>query len=322
MNSIQARTQLDRWHDLAPADRREARLRVQLIRAETPAGEAAEALARTYLDGPDGQWATALGSEVFLALYAVGKPATALAARVADRLAAKDAAQSWASARLAARDGRRDDALRLARAAIAEGSRTEVIEAARAITSVATSPGQDRAPIDSSASAMDAAVAREPRVSDLRVMSGILRHLQERYVDEAACYRAALDIQPSHAIARNNLAWVLGEDQSKHADGLAIIDALIRDEGPDAERLGTRGVILMRLGRLPDAIHDLEESIKLRPASLTSYYLALAFHKAGRSTDSALALASALKGGLSPSEIDSPQRAEYEALLASSRAGR
>lgn len=60
----------------------------------------------------------------------------------------------------------------------------------------------------------------------------------------------------------------------------------------------------------------------MRPASLTSYYLALALRKAGRSTDSALALDSARKAGLSPTEIDSPQRAEYQALLVGSGAER
>jgi tetratricopeptide (TPR) repeat protein len=317
-----ARKQLDRWHAITPDDRREARLRVLLIREETPPGEVAAALERAYLDRGDGPSATALGLEAFLALFALDKSASAVATRVADRLAAKDPALSWAPAKIAAREGRHDDAFRLARIATAKGSRAEIIEGAQALMMVATSPAQKRAVIDSAAVAIDEAIAREPKVPDLLIMAGILRHVQERYDDEAALYRAALDVQPTNAIARNNLAWILGETLGKPAEGYALIDGLIRDNGSDADRLGTRGVILMRLGRLPEAIRDIEESIKLRPAPLTSYYLALTYQKAGRAADSARTLEAARKAGLAPSEIDAPRRPEYQALLASSKAVR
>ena len=244
--------------------------------------------------------------------------------------AKRSPAQSWAAARVAAREGRRDEAFRLARAAIASGGPAEARRAARAALVLATSPTADVSAREAASGVLEAARERAPKVADLLVMSGILRHFQARYDEEAAFYQARPAQRPACPTR-------LQPEQPRPGSsprirpritprGLAIIDAPILKDGsprpPDADRLGTRGVILMRLGRLPEAIRDLEESIKLSPVSLTSYYLALAFHKAGRSADSALALDSARKAGLSPTDIDSPQRAEYYALLAASRAER
>ena len=311
----QARTQLDRWLAAAPGDRREAALRARLIVQETPPGEAAAALERAYLDRGDGPAAEAMGAAAFQALLAMGPGAAPGAARVADRLAAGSPAQSWAAARLAARDGRRDEAYRLARAAIDSGAAPGIVEAARAAMVAASAPGADGPALDGAWGVLEAALKRQPRAPDLLVMAGVLRHLQGRYDDEAALYRAALAVQPSHVIARNNLAWVVAEDQGRPAEGLPLIDALIRDEGPDADRLGTRGVTLLRLGRQADALRDLEEAARLRPSALHSYYLALAYRKSGRAADARRNLDAAIRAGLSPAEIDAPQRAEYRSLV-------
>ena len=263
-----ARKQLDRWHAATPDDRREARLRVLLIREETPPGEVAAALERAFLDRGDAPSATPLGIEAFLALFALDKPASAVATRVADRLAAKDPALSWASARIAAREGRRDDAFRLARVAIAKGSRAEIIEAAQVVVGVATSPAQNScAVIDKRR--LGGGGGDRPRAQGPRPPHhgrhpppppGTVRRRGRLLSD-----RVSSDIQPTNAIARNNLAWVLGETLDKPTEGFALIDGLISDNGSDADRLGTRGVILMRLDRLPEAIQDLQ---RVHPSSV------------------------------------------------------
>ena len=255
--------------------------------------------------------------EVFLAVgrrWAPMPPASPPASRNASPPSSP--ASSWAAAQLAARAGRRDEAYRLALASIAAGKGQSVLEAAKAAMIAATSGNPDAEGLDGARDVLDAARRREPKDAELLVMAGVLRHLQGRYDDEADLYRAALGLQPSNLIARNNLAWVVAEDQGRPADGLAMIVDLIRDEGPDADRLGTRGVILLRLGRLDAAVADLEQAAKLRPSALHSYYLALAYKKAGRADDARAAIGTAAREGLSASDVDEPGRAECRALLA------
>jgi tetratricopeptide (TPR) repeat protein len=311
----EARRQLDRLRTIDPDDRREARLRVRLIREEAPPAEVVARLERAYLDRLDGPSSEAMGIEVATTLESMGADAWPVAARVAARLVSKKPALGWIPARLAAREGRRDEACRLALDAIAKGAGPEFREAARVALMVASTAATDRKALDAAAAVLDAALKREPNAVDLLIQSGMTRHLQGRYDDEAVLYRSALARDPSNAIARNNLAWIIGEDQRKPSDALTIIDELIRDAGPEASRLGTRGVILFRLGRLDDAIASLEAGIRLRPAAVSNYYLALAYQKAGRADDARRTLDAARRAGLTIADIDEPSRAEYQAFI-------
>lgn len=315
----QAERQLDRLAQLAPADGREPRLRVRLVRERAPADQVASALEQLHRDAPKGTRADAIGREVFALLYAMGDPADAAAERVARALAAESPAASWALARVLARRGNRSEALEYSKAAIKAPAdsalSTDPQEIARSVME-ATAMVPEPALWDDAAAVLKATLERDPRSVPIHIMSAMLAHLQARYEDEARLYKGLLALQPANPLALNNLAWVLGEDLNRPAEGLPVIEQLIRNAGPTAQTLSTRGIVRLRAGMLPEAIRDLEEAVRLNPLAINHYYLGLAHQKAGNADAARKSFDAARQAGFKPADVDPPHRAEAEKLLA------
>jgi cellulose synthase operon protein C len=315
---VALRKQLDRWLKLVPDDRREAQWRVKLIEAEAPVSELAANLERAALERTEDPAARILGIEVFLKIFSLGAVEEARATRLADRFVAKDAGLSWMSARLENRSGRQARAIELSQTAVGAPSATtfDLTEAAKALMTAATSEtatGRDR---EVAYDVLRAALIRAPKDASILIMRGMLAHVQGLFEEETNCYREVIANQPSNPIALNNLAWVLSENLNRPADGLPFVDALIRNAGPSVEPLCTRGVVLLRLGRVEPAIRDLEHARQISPTPVGSYYLACAYAKDGRRQESRRALDDARRSGLKPSSVEASRRAEYEAVLA------
>ena len=99
-------------------------------------------------------------------------------------------------------------------------------------------------------------------------------------------------------------------------DGLKRINALIEAAGEQPKTLDTRGVILIRLGRLSGAIRDLEAAASSSPSASTRYHLARAYLAAGRRLDAAGAAAKARAAGLRPADLQPSERAEMTRVMA------
>jgi len=308
---------LDRWAATDPGNRREAQLRTRLIVERSPSDGAAAALERAYLDASDGPSGAALGREAALRLAKMGPAALPIAERVAQRLAAKNPACSWAPARVAIHSGRIDEGLTLCQAAMNAGSKPDAHEAARVAAEAAMTKEAAPASIDRTVSLLEAASKRDPGSVDLLSLTAMVRHRQGLYEEEAALYRSILAHQAGHPVALNNLWWVLSEDLHRPAEAIRSIDELIRDVGTSPEAPCTHSVILVRLGRVPEAIRDLGAVARRNPSARCSYYLALAYRKAGRDSDSHRSLIAARQAGPTVATLDPPQRAEYESLVAS-----
>jgi tetratricopeptide (TPR) repeat protein len=112
----------------------------------------------------------------------------------------------------------------------------------------------------------------------------------------------------------NNLAWVLSEGLDQTREALTKIDLLIKLAGRRAENLDTRGVILSRMGRLDEAIKDLEEVAQAEPTGVHFYHLAQAYRKAGRDAEFRKALEKARQAGLNAETLDPTERAAFEAM--------
>ena len=313
---------LDRLASLGPGDPDEARLRVRLIlaRAGPGPGAAAEALERAYADRADapGAGAGSLGRRVFDQLLRLRPPAEAAAGRVAARMAAADPAASWAPATLEARRGRPGPAFALARAAVdAPGAGpADLVAAADAALTVATAPGADAEARAGAAAVLAAALARRAPAADLLLRAAFLAHERGRPEEEVARYRELLALQPRTPLALNNLALALSEGLNRPAEALPMLDAALTLAGRQPYLLGSRGVVLLRLGRAADAARDLEEASARSPSMLRDYHLARAYRLQGRLEDSRKARDRALAAGLSADTLDPAQRPELAPILA------
>jgi tetratricopeptide (TPR) repeat protein len=313
-----AEQQLDHLAELSPGDGREARLRADLAQGRARPEEAVAALEKTVADRGDRPGAEALGREACLRLLELGPPAEAAAERLGRLLAERYPASSWLLARSLARRGRLDEAYGLCRAAVRAGSPADRLEAAQVALETVGRDGPVRADptaIDGALSVVEAARQGDPEDASLLSALAVLQHARGDYREEARLYREALDRDPGSAVVANNLALALSEGIGRPAEGLKLIDALIDREGRDPALLDTRGVILTRLGRLDEAIKDLEDVARARPNGLHHYHLARAYLKAGKTESFRQARELMRRDGLTPEGVDPMERAEVASLL-------
>jgi tetratricopeptide (TPR) repeat protein len=309
-----AEQQVDRLAELSPGDGREARLRADLAQGRARPEEAVAALEKAVADRGDRPGAEALGREACLRLLELGPPAEDAAERLGRLLAERYPASSWLLARSLARRGRLDEANGLCRAAVRAGSPADRLEAAQVALETVGRDGPAQA-IDGALAVVEAARQKDPEDARLLSALAVLQHARGDYREEARLYREALDRDPGSAVVANNLALALSEGIGRPAEGLKLIDALIDREGRDPALLDTRGVILTRLGRLDDAIKDLEDVVRARPNGLHHYHLARAYLKAGQTESFRQARELMRRDGLTPEGVDPMERAELASLL-------
>ncbi|UCG17293.1 MAG: tetratricopeptide repeat protein [Phycisphaerales bacterium] len=75
-------------------------------------------------------------------------------------------------------------------------------------------------------------------------------------------YWRVLELDPDHQRALNDLAWVLGVEEREAEEGLELANRGVDSYPNDPHLLDTRGVLLTRLGRLPEARADLERCLE------------------------------------------------------------
>ena len=158
-------------------------------------------------------------------------------------------------------------------------------------------------------------VRRAPDADDLTELLAVCRHLQGRFDDEVRLYRTVLGRNPRNPEVLNNLAWALAEGLHRPDEALPLAEEAVQLSGRNASCLDTRGMILLRLGRLPDAIADLTEASRSRPTGSCVYHLALAYRKAGKEEEFRKTLDQVRKAGLTAERVDRTERAEFESLL-------
>jgi tetratricopeptide (TPR) repeat protein len=320
----EAERQLDRLQELAPGDPREARLRAALIWDRSPPDQAADNLARAVEARGAGPGAEALGREAFNLIAQQWPKGEKAAERLGKHLAKQRPGASWMAAKaVALQKGRQAEAFELCRAAAAgphadaAAARADAIAACQVAVNIVAAGDDDAGSLRRVEAILDAAQDHvPPGATELLVMRAMIRRFQGRYKDEVRLYREVLALQPGNLIALNNLAWALSEGVNQPSEALEHIDEMIRLIGrssPDA--LDTRGVILTRLGRLDEAIKELEEATRARPTPVFYAHLARAYQKAGQDEQFRKTRDQALRGGFSPKMFDPSERAEIEAML-------
>jgi tetratricopeptide (TPR) repeat protein len=221
-------------------------------------------------------------------------------------------AQGTALARFLASHDRFDEALDLCRPAIEAGSPVEPLQFIQLLD---TSGRLDESRSGKARELAIAAALRVPKdAGTLAITAAILRR-QGRFEDEVGLYRKLLAIDPANIVARNNLAWGLAHDLGKPAEALVEVDRVIKQAGPLPAAIDTRGMILSKLGRLDEAIADLEKAAKVDPSAVHQIHLARAYAQAGRLGDRRKALELARLAAANPSALEPEDRAELDAVI-------
>jgi tetratricopeptide (TPR) repeat protein len=310
----EAEYQLNRLGALSPGDPDEVRLRARLHWDSSRPVESATDLVRRYSAVEGSPGAEALGREIFLILIDAGSGTNAAAERIGRRIAEKNRGASWMPAMAAARASRFDDALQLLQTAVrARPGFEDLRESCRVAVRIAVST-DDPVTLRKVDAILSESRAAAPNEDDLAIMCAYLRHMQANFEEEVKLYQAVLEHRPDNYVVLNNLAWALSEGVNRAPEALKLVDQLIKLAGRDVQALDTRGIILARLGRFDEALHDLEEVIKSEPTPQHHFHMARVYLQAGRTDDARRSMELARQGGLTPREVDPAERGALESL--------
>ncbi len=306
----EAGRRIGRLEALDPNSTRTATAKAWAAHAAGKPAEAAAAIDAVVAaaEAPPGDEAKALACHDIL--LKIGQPADA--EKVAARVAARWPRHSDLLARYQIARGEAAAAMGSCRTALAAGA---PLDAVREATTLAVTRRNDPGVLREVDALAAAARPKLAKSAEFLVYLATIRHLQDRYADEMALYREALAANPQSVRFLNNMAWTLCEGQHDYDEALARVDELIRREGTAAAFLDTRGVILMRLGRLDEAIANLEDSARRMPDPATYFHLARAYLKAGKAADHARVRDLARKGKLDPTTLDPADLADLAEVM-------
>lgn len=144
----------------------------------------------------------------------------------------------------------------------------------------------------------------------------LLKHFQGKYDEEIAAYKSLLAGKPSNLLFLNNMAWTLSEDMNRPKEALDWVDQAIKRAGAQPGVLDTRGVILTRLDRLDEAIHDLEAAAKDSRDGSLYFHLARAHLKKGNADEARKYRELAAATGLTREQLQPSERPEWDAVMA------
>ena len=164
------------------------------------------------------------------------------------------------------------------------------------------------------------AITKAPNSVELRLAAALLKDVEKDYRTAADLYREVLMIDKGNVVALNNLAWLLSEYFDQPDTALKLIDQAIERIGPAPELLDTKGVVLLRLGRIEGpggALELLEEAYQTAPAAHIGYHLAMAYNEVGRYADARLLLERLGPPEEVISDLHGTEVAAYQKLLAS-----
>jgi tetratricopeptide (TPR) repeat protein len=130
-----------------------------------------------------------------------------------------------------------------------------------------------------------------------------LRDQQGKYDESIKAYVQILKHNAEHAVALNNLAWILTYSGGDKELALKHINLALELLGPLPELLDTRGTILLHMDRGRDAVADLQTAISLGASPIRYFHLAQAHLKTANREDAMEALRLATELGLRESQL-------------------
>ena len=132
------------------------------------------------------------------------------------------------------------------------------------------------------------ALAKDGKFVPSLLLLGDLSYRTQNYSEAEAVYKKAIRLQPENGDIYNNLCWVYLDQKIGLEKAEDLIKTALRvTPGHRAYYADTQGVILLRLGRIPESITALKEAVALLPAENAAYlaesyrHLAEAYRAAG-----------------------------------------
>lgn len=113
-------------------------------------------------------------------------------------------------------------------------------------------------------------LGKDPNCINAMSVLGMLLQTSGRSEESTQLYQKILSLQPDNAIAINNLAWIMCEEQGKPGQALELAERGLKMAPNYIDLIDTRGVAYYRLGEFNKAIQDFTTCIKLYPAGAPS----------------------------------------------------
>ncbi len=210
--------------------------------------------------------------------------------------------------------GKVDGALDACRIAAEAGATREPMAIALGLATTGRLDGPQAAKTKAIA---DLVLARQPKDVGLLLMTASLASRQKRYDDAMNACRKAFEASPSSPLCINSLndmAWIFCEELNRPAEALVEVDRVLK-VAATSSAMDTRGVILTRLGRFPEATDQLELCLKKEPVGHRFLHLARAYQKAGKLEQYQGAIDRAKKAGINPAALGPKEREEFAAVI-------
>ena len=148
----------------------------------------------------------------------------------------------------------------------------------------------------------DKALQEGPETPSLLARSGIVQQMSGDVASAVESYRKALKINPRYAVAANNLAYILSQNEADQEQALELAQ-MAREVAPQDPRIAdTLGWILYQRGIYQHALTLIQESAeKLSGNAEVLYHLGMTHYKLGNREEARRALSEAMKrdGGFS-----------------------
>ena len=311
-NSQEAEQRLDRLTGLVPNSVQLAISRAWVFFAQGKKDEAARSIEAAYQKAeslPDSDPEKVGVTAVDLLMRFENAEA---AYPIAQKVAKRWPRQAWTLARVQLARKEYDRVLESCRIALDAGSARDALKIA---TGAALVRRKDKAFVEKVDAIAEAAKNQDRENVTILIFIATLRHIEERYEDELALYKAVIALKPARMDFLNNMAWTLSEGLNRPEEALKQIEEAIVRDGIYAPYLDTRGVILGRLAKYVPAIADLEASVKLEPSPLTYFHLARVYLKANQTADWKRARDLAMSKGFNPEDLDPTDRADLDLVM-------
>ena len=311
-----ARKRLEQLEAIEPKSSRTAASRAWVQQGSGKSDEATATLEAGYNEAEAAEG----GESVALAFQnlAVKLGLNQVALKLAERIALKWPKDAYILARAQLAAGKVAEAIKSCQISLEAG---EVNEAIVVATRIAIEKQSDIATLQVVDDLASAALAQAPKAPPVVIFVATLRHLQGRYNEEVDLYLQALATNPQRYDFLNNMAWTLSEGLQRYPEALERVDEAISRVGREASFLDTRGVILARLGRLKDAVADLEESVKVdqlanrSPSATTYFHLARTYRQLNNTSEYRRCRDMARKLKLDPTTLDPPDKADVASVM-------
>jgi tetratricopeptide (TPR) repeat protein len=306
----EARRLLERLAEIQPNTPPTIACRALVLKAEGDLEGAAAALVEAAAAAEKTPEAQRLNRYYFDRLAQLGSDTAA--EQLGRKMVERWPAEGTALARFLVVKNRLDESLDACRLAIEAGSVNEPLQFIQVLD---VSGRFDETRAQKAGNLAISAALRTPKDGGALAMTAALLRHQRRFEDEVALYRKLLAADPANVVARNNLAWGLAHDLGKPAEALVEVDRVIKEVGPLPAAVDTRGMILGKLGRLSEAIADLERATRVDPSAVHQIHLARAYAQAGRLDDRRRAIELARMAAANPNALEPEDRAELDAVI-------